>query len=285
MNYKKMSFISGIVIFFSIVILMITIITLSGKRIFFTRDYIIYIKFDDVIGLQDQAKVYMRGYRIGWTKNVRFLDDGVLVRVDVNKKYKIPVDSKIEINTVTLLGEKAITIHPGKANEFVKPGATVWGENKDIMTQAKEILEMVKASLAEGELKDKTKKLAESIDMFHDLLKTTNAKVGQLDVAQYNEDIHQIGEAGQKAKVLLEKTSDSLQVGMAKFNRTLDALTKLSTELTQVAQKINKGEGSAGALVNNKEYIENLNKTLVELNALIADFKKNPKRYIDLSIF
>jgi len=285
MNYKKMSFISGIVIFFSIVILMITIITLSGKRIFFTRDYIIYIKFDDVIGLQDQAKVYMRGYRIGWTKDVRFLDDGVLVRVDVNKKYKIPVDSKIEINTVTLLGEKAITIHPGKANEFVEPGATVWGENKDIMTQAKEILELVKASLAEGELKDKTKKLAESIDMFHDLLKTTNAKVGQLDVAQYNEDIHQIGEAGQKAKVLLEKTSDSLQVGMAKFNRTMDTLTKLSTELTQVVQKINKGEGSAGALVNNKEYIENLNKTLVQLNALIADFKKNPKRYIDLSIF
>jgi len=108
MDYKRMSFISGVVIFFSIIILMVTIITLSGKRIFFTRDYIIYVKFDDVIGLQDKAKVFMRGYRIGWTKDVYFEKDGVVVRVDVNKRYKIPVDSKIEINTISLLGERPL---------------------------------------------------------------------------------------------------------------------------------------------------------------------------------
>jgi len=231
MDYKRMSFISGVVIFFSIIILMVTIITLSGKRIFFTRDYIIYVKFDDVIGLQDKAKVFMRGYRIGWTKDVYFEKDGVVVRVDVNKRYKIPVDSKIEINTISLLGEKAITIHPGNSKKFIAPGSVVHGKNKDIISQAKEILEMVKISIKEGELKDKSKKISESIDLFHSFLSNVNNKISQLDIDQYNSDIHNVGLAGEKAQKAIDKTSDSLLLSMIKFNRTIEQLSRLSTQL------------------------------------------------------
>ena len=38
MDYKKMSYISGVIIFFSFLILMMSIIWLAEKRIFFTRD-------------------------------------------------------------------------------------------------------------------------------------------------------------------------------------------------------------------------------------------------------
>ena len=285
MDYKKMSFISGIAIFLSITILMITIITLSGKRIFFTRDYIIYVKFSDVIGLQDQAKVFLRGYRIGWTKDVKFREDGVVVRVDINKKYKIPDDSRFEINTITMLGEKAITIHPGKSKTFLHPGEIVEGQNKDIMTQAKEVLELVKQNVGQGELGAKAKKLSEAVDTLHSLLNTANTKVNQLDVAQYNKDIHHIGEAGKQAQVVLKETADSLHTSLAKFDRTLESLTRLSKELNQIATKINSGQGSAGALLNDKSYIQNLDSTIVELKELIADFKKNPKKYVKLSIF
>lgn len=285
MDYKKMSFISGIAIFFSIAILMISIITLSGKRIFFTRDYIIYVKFSDVIGLQDQAKVFLRGYRIGWTKAVQFKEDGVVVRVDINKKYRIPVDSHFEINTITMLGEKAITIHPGKSKSFIHTGQVVQGENKDIMTQAKEVLELVKKNVGQGELGAKAKKLSEAVDTFHSLLNTANQKVNELDVVQYNRDIHNIGEAGKQAQVMLKETADSLHTSLQKFDRTLETMTQLSGELNQMAAKINNGEGSAGVLLNDKAYIDNLNHTILELQVLIADFKKNPKKYVKLSIF
>lgn len=285
MDYKKMSFITGIAIFFSIAILLITIITLSGKRIFFTRDYIIYVKFSDVIGLQDQAKVFLRGYRIGWTKEVQFKEDGVVVRVDINKRYKIPDDSRFEINTISMLGEKAITIHPGKSKTFLHAGEIVEGQNKDIMIQAKEVLELVKQNVGQGELGAKAKKLSEAVDTFHSLLNTANAKVNQLDVTQYNQDIHHIGEAGKQAQVMLKKTADSLNTSLQKFDRTLDALTQLSGELNQIAAKINNGQGSAGALLNDKSYIQNLDSTIIELKELIADLKKNPKKYVKLSIF
>ena len=134
MDYKKMSYISGVIIFFSFLILMMSIIWLAEKRIFFTRDYIVYVKFDDVVGLRDHSQVFMRGYRIGWTKGVKFLKDGVLVRVDVNKKYDVPTDSRWEINTLNFMGEKAITVQPGKKDLFLQPGAEVPGYNRDLIS-------------------------------------------------------------------------------------------------------------------------------------------------------
>jgi len=59
----------------------------------------------------------------------------------------------------------------------------------------------------------------------------------------------------------------------------------LSTEVQEIATKINKGEGSAGEFINNKEYIESLNKTIKEFSVLIEDIKKNPKKYVNVSIF
>ncbi|RMF60639.1 MAG: MCE family protein [Calditrichaeota bacterium] len=285
MNYKRMSFISGLVIFFGIVVLMITIITLSSKHIFFTNDYVLYVKFKDVTGLQDQSKVFMRGYRIGWTKEVQFLEDGVIVRIDIKKKYQIPDDSRFEVNTVSLLGEKAITITPGKSKTYLKPRTIVSGHNEDIMNKVKAILDQVNGSLEKGNLDQKVTQLSQTLETFHSILQKLDKKVAQLQLEDYNKSIRQMGDAGTVAKKVLTQTSDSLQITLNKFNHTMDSLGKLSSELHQIAQKINKGEGSAGKFVNDEKYIENLNTTLQELNTLLADLKKNPKKYINLSIF
>ena len=112
-NYNKMSYISGVIIFFSAVIFLISVLWLSGARILSASEYKIYFRFTDVVGLRDRSQVFMRGYRVGWTKDVMFEKDDVLVRVDVKKRFQIPKDSKIEINTLNFIGEKAITISPG----------------------------------------------------------------------------------------------------------------------------------------------------------------------------
>jgi len=205
--------------------------------------------------------------------------------VDINKKYKIPEDSRFEVNTISLLGEKAITITPGQSTTYLKPRSVVTGRNEDLMIKVKNILDQVNNSIKKGELDAKVAQLSQSLGTLQSVLMKLDKKVGDLNIAEYNHDIHQLGEAGKTAKVVFSKTSDSLQVTLKKFNTAMDNLAKLSTELHQIAVKINKGEGSAGKLVNDKAYIENLNKTLTELNALIVDLKKNPKKYVHLSLF
>ena len=285
MDYKKMSYISGIVIFFSFVILLIAIIGLAEKRIFFTHDYIIYVKFSDVVGLQDQARVYMRGYKVGWTKDVQFKKDKVIVRVDINKKFKVPIDSKFEINTISLLGEKAITIIPGASDTILNHGDHVVGQNKDIMMEMKNILGILKSNIEQGELDVKVKQLSESIETFHSILGKIDKKIDKVNIDEYNTQIKNIGEAGKTIKTVLTESADSLQLSRRKFDKAIKDVSVLSSKIQEIAAKINTGEGTAGALVNDKEYIVKLDSTISELKLLIEDFKKNPKKYVNISVF
>ncbi len=55
---------------------------------------------------------------------------------------------------------------------------------------------------------------------------------------------------------------------------------------------MDRGEGTLGKLSKDDELYTNMNKTMesvdnlsVELQGLIADMKKNPKKYVKLSLF
>jgi phospholipid/cholesterol/gamma-HCH transport system substrate-binding protein len=50
-------------------------------------------------------------------------------------------------------------------------------------------------------------------------------------------------------------------------------------------QKINSGNGTAGKLMNDTAFYQNLQGTLKSINTLIDDVKVHPKRYINVSVF
>ncbi len=285
MNYKKMSFISGIVIFTSFIIVLMSIVTLAEKRIFFTRDYVVYVKFSDINGLQDHAKVYMRGYRIGWTKGIQFEDDGVVVKVDINKKFSVPIDSKFELNTVSILGEKAITILPGKSNEYYKQGDTTTGENKDLMVQVKDMVGEVQGYLAQSELNTKLTKVSETLDYLHSTLANVDAQSAKLNMDSYNQQIERVGLAAKRVDDLVNSNQDSIKATIDKTNLALNNIVPMVDDIKQIADKINNNQGSVGELVNNKETIIKLNSTIASLDSLIQDLRQSPGKYVNVSVF
>lgn len=292
MTYKNMSYISGIIIFLAFIIFFGSVLWLSGERILSLKEYRVYFKFPDVVGLRDRSQVFMRGYRIGWTKEAKFESDGVLIRVDVKRKFKIPIDSKVEINTLNLIGEKAITISPGTSAQFLRPNEVLNGENKDVMILAKNIFTEFKEKLDEGEIYRKILHLSETISASHSLFEKLNAKIDKLDIDSYNKQIQEIGQTASdlrgfvdEAQKDVHKFSMQSSATLQNFDQTLQQFSKLSTELIQISQRLNAGEGTAGELLNNKEYIQNLNSTISDLKLLIDDLKKNPKKYISVSVF
>ena len=54
---------------------------------------------------------------------------------------------------------------------------------------------------------------------------------------------------------------------------------------TQVMEKINKGEGTLGLLVNDKQLYNDLDSTAKNLDELLKDMKLHPKRYVHFSVF
>ena len=71
----------------------------------------------------------------------------------------------------------------------------------------------------------------------------------------------------------------------ADFDKTLSQAISVLTETEKVLKAVNEQEGTAGQLVYDEKFYTNLTKITDELNSLIKDFKKNPRRYVKFSVF
>ncbi len=290
MQYKKMTAVFGAVIFTALTAFFVTIIWLAESRIFFTRDYIIYMKFKDVSGLKRMSPVYMRGYRVGWVKGVQFERDWVKVRTDINKKYRVPVGSRAEIFALNILGEKAIRIVPPPPpySKFYQNRDIMVGVNKDIMVQAQKLLEDLKKPLQEN-FEPTIKKVRAIIRSIHDLLGTVQNEVANSGV---RENLDKLGRAADQYAAIAEENRKGIKVTVEQMNSSLksmqealEELKKTSEELRKTLRTLNSGKGSAGRLLNDRKTLDQLDKTLEELNKLIEDIKKNPRKYFKFSIF
>lgn len=98
------------------------------------------------------------------------------------------------------------------------------------------------------------------------------------------------------AKTLNQATSN-LETMTAKLNRgegtagkllNDDALYKridgMAARLDTILQQLNDGQGTAGQLLHDKQLYENMNKTVSEVQALIAEIKKDPKKYLNVKV-
>ncbi len=77
--------------------------------------------------------------------------------------------------------------------------------------------------------------------------------------------------------------SDS--VSKANIAQTLYKADDAVTQIQLVLNKINSGESSLGALVDDKTLYNNLENASKQLNTLLIDVQKNPKRYVSFPIF
>lgn len=299
MDKKRVGYVPGLIAFIAIVIFFGSLLWLSGKAVFITPDYRYYFEFDDVVGLRDKAPVYMRGYRVGWTKAVEFREETVRVTVDIKKRFRFPEDSQVEISTLNFLGEKAVTIRPGASPTHLEPRATLYGMNKDLMTLATRILSTAQQKIEAGDLDQVIQKVSRSMDGVLDAVQMMKGQLERLDIAMYNRQIRRFGEASEELKTFMAAASQDTrrvaqtgQESLERFNQTLEevdgvlgGLSRLSAEVRAIARQLNRGEGTAGQLLQNREFFDNLARTITELNEFLADIKKNPKKYVKFSIF
>lgn len=98
------------------------------------------------------------------------------------------------------------------------------------------------------------------------------------------------------AKTLNQATSN-LETMTAKLNRGEGTAGKLlnddalyqkidgmTARLDTVLQHLNDGQGTAGQLLHDKQLYENMNRTVSEVQALIAEIKKDPKKYLNVKV-
>lgn len=97
-----------------------------------------------------------------------------------------------------------------------------------------------------------------------------------------------MGNAGKVASNLDTITRNlgelSYQLKQLPLNATVDNVNELTGNLAKFSDQLNNPNSTLGMLMNDPEFYNRINKISADIDSLIIDIQKNPKRYISIKL-
>ena len=278
---------------------------LKGSELF-SNNYKYYAYYDQVGGIQTASHVMIYGVKVGSVTKVTLDEDpskGVELELSIDRRYRIPADSKAKIFSNGVMGGKAVDIVMGSSPEYIEDGGTLASEvGVDIIDMAGSELEFFKGKITEvvGSL---TTTLNGINSLLEDNSKNLNSIVANVDgiTASTDEILRDqkthlkeaIASLNLFAQSLGDNTEhiDSIMSNLDAFSAQL-AEADLVSEVESTVEHLNAvlaaadaETGTVGKLLNDAELYDNLSAASDNLSLLLADLKANPKRYVHFSLF
>ena len=275
---------------------------LKGSSIF-SKQKIVYAVYDEVEGLSIGADVNINGLSIGKITKIDFVPNStkILVTMRIRADLNFSKSSSAILYEAGLIGGKAILIQTKfEQGKVIKSGDTLPSSTQPGFT------ELVNQQIAP--LQQKLTSTLTSVDELFDGVSNVlnnqtqeNLKTTLIELTRTVENINSISK---KLDVLLSDNTTAIDTTLKNLASTssnlnqisdslaivniksmLDKYNQVAQNLNQILEQVNRGEGTAGKLINDPKLYQNLDETLNALQTLINDLKENPKRYVHFSLF
>jgi len=267
---------------------------------------------DTAEGISNGSPIFYLGVNVGKVDSVALATDGtrVMIQGSVEKARQVPANVEGVIRGSLIGGSSSLNLivvgEPPVPQGALASGATLvaraggsnvlpkeFGELAKRLTALSERLEVTVAQLNESGV---IKKLGSAVDSIRDTV--TKAGVALDDAhkligdPKIQSDLHatlaNFREVSENAKAItknLDKLMAETTTTVTNTNKRIDEISKsLGERLTQtagvldkfqsIATKIDKGDGTAGKLINDPKLYESLTETSQELNLTIKDLRR-----------
>ncbi|RYG07480.1 MAG: MCE family protein [Chitinophagaceae bacterium] len=299
----------GILAAVAITILILGYSFLKGNDVF-SREREFYAVYESVEGVAVSKPVLVNGFQIGRVSALTLQPNGtILAQFKINPDYEIPKTTVARIESLDLLGSKAIVFDLG-TGAYAQDGDTLKANTtKDLMEQVQPVqkkaeqiiarLDSILTSVDNTISHEFQKNFNSSFSSIARSLKTLESTTKKVDnmVGMEGERLHAIfgnlesissnfAQNNKKITAIMsniETVSD--QFAKANFEKTIKNADKAVADLQFAIDKVNTGQGSLGQLINDKQLYNNLTNSADNLNKLMIDLKANPKRYVSFSVF
>jgi len=290
---------------------------LKGNDIF-VKDRNFIAVYDHIDGLSPSSPVMINGFKVGKVEEIDFISNRtgqLYVKFSVQKEnFFIPEDTKAKIYSSDILGSKSISLILGSSNTEVQNMDTLSSEIEATLTEsvnqqiaplkrkAEDLISSVDSAIiiVSSIFNDKARDdLNKSFSSIKDALHTFENTMLKIDgaVADEKEHINKIfsniesitnnfSKSNEKLTMIVDNV-ESITDSLAESNllQTVNNASLAMAEAAQLMEKINRGEGTIGALVNNDTLYRNLESAARDLDSLMIDLNENPQRYVHFSIF
>ena len=257
--------------------------------------------YTNIHGLELQAPVYIRGYKVGQVDNIDYdftRDSSFTVDISIKRNINLPEGTRMALVSDGIMG--------GMAIELILP-ATEVASKEDIayLPTGATIPTTVVPGLLDG--------LQEAvIQPLSNTLASLDTLVGQLQAQLDNNHIESILSNADIAVAALQSSSKQLKQVMS--HQVPSVITKLDTTMSDLQQVVTdvkaanikatvarvdtalnnvnyliadfrSPNGTVGMLLNDKGLYNHIDSAVVSVDSLLVDLKANPKRYVHFSLF
>jgi phospholipid/cholesterol/gamma-HCH transport system substrate-binding protein len=261
-----------------------------------SKGYPLYAKFPWGAGLKQGQPVLLVGVNVGYVDEVDLHQDGILVTtLRIQKSYQVPVTSKATVVPNGIFGDMAIAVTPSRpdARSF-KPGDTIpIGPSTpgiaELTTKADSITRSVNAMtsalehemVAGGGIRDLRNTIAATNRMVNEFAAVASEQSRQLTATMTS--LRRATSAIDPAKV--DSTIINFRSASANLAAMSTDLKQTTSKLDAILAKVDSGNGSAAKLLNDPGVYNDTRALLARMDSLLADVKKNPKRYFNVKVF
>jgi phospholipid/cholesterol/gamma-HCH transport system substrate-binding protein len=303
----------GLLIALGVAVLAVAVYKLGQAANLFVKRYQLIAYLPDANGLREGGTVMVAGQLAGTVTKIEFLPVDLdttrnlklTLAVDATVREQIRRDSKGKLRTLGLLGDKVFDITPGTPRfQPLRDGDTITvvpsldyeaviaqasGAVTDMVALTRD-LRTITGGLAKGEgtvgqlltnraLYDQLNGTLARANGMLGRLQNPNGTIGRMldDPALYNRLVGVIGSTdslvmsinsskGTAGRLLRDST---LYVNMVGITRGADSLMRTLTN----------GQGTASRLLTDQTLYDQLNKLVTDLSAMLADVRRDPRRY------
>src|SRR5687767_486353 len=301
------------VIIFALAVIVLAAYKLGQAANLFTRRYELVVFLKEANGLRQGGSVTLAGQLVGTVEEIEFLPVDfdtsrnlrVVARIDRSLRDQIRRDSEARLRTMGLLGDKVLDITPGTpqfpvleqgdtirvatALDYEAVLAKAAGAVDDVVLLSRD-LRTITNGLARGQgtmgqlltnraMYDQlTSAMARANALFANL-QNPNGTLGRMlnDPTLYNQLTNTVAS--------LDSTLNAVNSSQGSLGRLLRDTT-LYANLTGIAQgadslmtMLTNEQGTLGRMMTDQTLYDQLNKLTSDLSAVLADVRRDPRRY------
>ena len=265
----------------------------------FTPVNFYYAHFEKVDGLTDSAPVTINGFQVGLVREIVYeYETGKLrVQLSLDKDLKIPVNSEAVIVT-DMLGTAQIALNLAKNPQYYEVGADIVGKNQvglmenvsnELLPSVAAIMPKIDSILTSLNQVVGNPALVKSIDRLDAITANLELSSRQLTKVLGGQVPGIVKNVDSITCNINAMTADLAQVSASlkemPIDSTMSNLNATTNNLRLITDKVNGTDSSLGLLLNDHGLYNHIDHTVVSLDSLFIDLRKNPKRYVTFKIF
>ena len=284
----------GILVTVAIIVLIVGALWLArgGLR----SGYPLYGRFAWGQSLKQGQPALLAGVNIGYVADVELANDGYLdVEIRVNKKYQVPRNAIAEVIPVGIFGDAAVAFKTkGPSTVVFAAGDTVptkvAASSIDALIARADTIMMALGKISaaaeaqfvgEGGINDVRQTVT--------LMRRAGTQMQDV-IAEQNRNLTSTMNAFRSTakgmdSAQVARTLATMRSTAANADSLIQRLSSNTTQIQALLARLERGEGTAGKLLQDTVLYNNLKNLVANADSLMVDFKKNPRKYINLKIF